>query len=191
MSERPSTSAVWRELHAELRGFLTKRVRDEHLVDDLVQESFARIHRHLGDLEDVGRMRAWVLQIARNVLADESRKARIPTTEIDDTVAAAVPERDERELVRSSRFTEELLAQLPATHREALRLAELEGLPQREVAERLGISLTATKSRIRRGRELARRELEACCRFEFDRRGGVACTTPKPDRRIGRDCNDC
>ncbi|MBE7538360.1 MAG: hypothetical protein HS122_08115 [Opitutaceae bacterium] len=48
-----------------------------------------------------------------------------------------------------------------------------------EVALALNLSLPATKSRIRRARLLLRRMLDACCRFEFDRRGRMIEAVPR------------
>jgi RNA polymerase sigma-70 factor (ECF subfamily) len=69
-----------------------------------------------------------------------------------------------------------------------VRLAELEGLSGPQVAARLGLSVSGAKSRVQRGRALVKQALDACCRFEFDRRG----------KRLGwerRDeappCGDC
>ena len=72
-----------------------------------------------------------------------------------------------------------MVEELPEPYREAVRLADLEGVPQTELAERLGISVSGTKSRVQRGRQMLRKELEECCRFEFDRRGKVIDFTPK------------
>ena len=60
---------------------------------------------------------------------------------------------------------------LPEPYREALTLVELEGLTQREAAERLGISHSGLKSRVQRGRALLRRALVRCCDVELDRAG--------------------
>ena len=66
-----------------------------------------------------------------------------------------------------------MVEDLPDHYREAIRLAEMDGLPQAEVASRLGLSVSGAKSRIQRGRELLRRALAKCCHVEFDRRGNV------------------
>lgn len=66
-----------------------------------------------------------------------------------------------------------LVADLPETYQSALVLAELEGLPQKEVARRLGLSLSGAKSRIQRGREQLRQRVLACCDVEVSRNGIV------------------
>ncbi|MBI3467599.1 MAG: winged helix-turn-helix transcriptional regulator [Planctomycetes bacterium] len=74
-------------------------------------------------------------------------------------------------------------------YREAIRLAEIEGLSQQEVAERLGLSLSGAKSRIQRGRAMFREALERCCQFEFDRRGNLLDVNPRPDRTVCKNCD--
>ena len=67
MPGQPSTEAVWGRLSADLRRFIRRRVGDDHTADDLLQETFLRIHRGLPALGDGDRVAAWVYQIARNV----------------------------------------------------------------------------------------------------------------------------
>ena len=79
-----------------------------------------------------------------------------------------------------------MIHDLPDPYREAVRLTEIEGLTQAELARRLGISLSGAKSRVQRGRAQLKEQLIECCRFEFDRRGAVIdCeprrTTPCPE----------
>lgn len=72
-------------------------------------------------------------------------------------------------------------------YREAIVLTELEGLTQKELAERLGISVSGAKSRVQRGREQLMEALLDCCKFEFDRRGRVIDCSPR--NREG--CPEC
>jgi RNA polymerase sigma-70 factor (ECF subfamily) len=81
-----------------------------------------------------------------------------------------------------------LIRQLPQPYREAVMLSEIEGLRQWEVADRLGVSLSAAKSRIQRGRALLKEALDRCCVFNFDTRGNLIDLDPKPDRP---DCKSC
>ena len=76
---------------------------------------------------------------------------------------------------------------LPEPYREAIILTELEGLTQKELGERLGISLSGAKSRVQRGREQLKQALVDCCKFEFDRRGRVIDCEP----RSPGSCEEC
>ena len=56
---------------------------------------------------------------------------------------------------------------------EALVLTELEGLPQRELAQRLGLSPSGARTRVQRGRRLLKELIDDCCKLEVDARGNV------------------
>lgn len=79
-----------------------------------------------------------------------------------------------RELVeRLSEVVKEMLEGLPAGYWEALYLTEYEGLTQKELAERLGISMSGAKSRVQRTRARLRALPLDCCHFELDVCGRV------------------
>ena len=191
MSGQPSTEAVWSHLSSDLRRFIRRRVSDDHLAEDLLQESFLRIHRNIGTLQDADRVAAWVYRIARNVLHDHYRKSGVSTVSLEATeTGAEVSDSPSGSGCRCAEWLDEMIRSLPDGYQDAVQLAEIEGLPQQEVADRLGLSLTAAKSRIQRGRAMLKDSLDQCCRFELDARGNVMDYEPRHDRKICRDCGD-
>jgi RNA polymerase sigma-70 factor (ECF subfamily) len=66
-----------------------------------------------------------------------------------------------------------LISSLGPADQEALQLVEFEGVTQVEAAQRLGLSVSAMKSRVQRARLHLRTALDECCRVTLDRRGGV------------------
>jgi predicted DNA-binding protein (UPF0251 family) len=88
--------------------------------------------------------------------------------------------------VKSSRAVKQIADRL----QEAVRLSEIEELPQHEVADRIGLSVSGAKSRVQRGRAMLREVLDQCCVFQFDRQGNLMDCDPKPDRNVCRDCGD-
>ena len=184
-----STETVWTRLSDDLRRFLRRRVADEHVADDLLQETFVRIHRNLGTLTEADRLAAWVYQIARNVLTDYYRK----TAAGSDALPADVPAEEKcngTPCLGATAWMDELLGQLPDKYRDAVQWSELDGLSQQEVADRLRLSLPGAKSRIQRGRVMLKQVLEQCCDFELDQRGNVVDYTPRPDRAVCRNCDE-
>ena len=73
------------ELRPALRDGLSRRCRDESEVDDVIQETFLRAARYRSSAQDVRNLKAWVMRIALNVLADcvrrETRLQRAPMGE--------------------------------------------------------------------------------------------------------------
>lgn len=151
--------------------FLRRRVRDEATAEDLTHETLLRAHRSRDRLRDPERADAWLLRIARNVLAEHARgRAPIdPATEVEALLAPAVEEASlEQELAAC---LPAWLEQLPPAKARVLRLVDVEGRTVAEAARAQGLSRTAAKSRLRHARALLRRRLLACCRFESDARG--------------------
>jgi RNA polymerase sigma-70 factor (ECF subfamily) len=140
----------------------------------------------MGALRGADRVAPWVYRIARNVVNDFHRGASATAALTDDVAAREDTHHALR--VRSGPWLEELIRQLPQPYREAVMLSEIEGLWQWEVADRLGVSLSAAKSRIQRGRALLKEALDRCCVFNFDTRGNLIDLDPKPDRP---DCKSC
>ena len=190
-SEEFGTEQIWNLLGEKLRLFFLKRVSDEQVAEDLRQETFIRIHKHLGAVEDEDRLTGWVFRIARNLLVDHYRaKGRSDTMDIPAHLPAA--DKDEEnlnELVIS--WLPMMMAQLPEPYREAVELFELEGLPQQEIADRLGISLSGAKSRIQRGRQKLQELLFECCSFETDARGNVIGYVSKCEENGGACESSC
>jgi RNA polymerase sigma-70 factor, ECF subfamily len=190
MNTRQASEAIWSELSQDLRRFIRRRVSDAHTADDLLQESFLRIHRSLDTLADKDRLAAWVYQIARNVIHDHYRKAAGSAVALADHDPPDEEDFSSCLCGQAEFWLEEMVRELPETYRQAVHLSEIEGLSQQEVASRLGLSLSGAKSRIQRGRAMLRGILDQCCTFEYDRSGRVMDYDPKPDRTVCRDCGN-
>jgi RNA polymerase sigma-70 factor, ECF subfamily len=110
--------------------------------------------------------------VARNTITDFYRSDR-PTEELGEvSVAPPNPESEDLQL-ELSRAVRDMMEGLSPEHREALHLTEYEGLTHKELAHKLGISLSGAKSRVQRARTRLKAMLLDCCHFELDRRGKV------------------
>ena len=185
--------AIWDHICCSLQAFIRGRVSDEADAEDILQEVFLRIHRHLCCLPDVDKIDSWVYQIARNLIIDHYRSRR-ELAEIPEDLPSEVeiPQEDpETELARSLK---EMIEELPDPYRQALTLNEYQDLDQKEVAEKLGLSLSGAKSRIQRARRMLRDMFLACCHFEMDRRGRIldyyprCCGCSQVDQHTGPAC---
>ena len=95
-----TTEQIWEALRAKLESFLRQRVSDPQLAEDLLQETFLRIHKKLDDIDDQQRMTSWVFQIARNLVIDHYRsKARLATTLAEELEASTEEKGNLNELV--------------------------------------------------------------------------------------------
>lgn len=174
---------AWQALSTELLTFFERRV-DPATAQDLRQETFVRLLTGLERLRDDERVAAYAHRVARNLVVDHYRGRR-PTVEwtAEHAPAPPPPPADETVAAEVARWLPLFIGGLDAPTRAALELAELEGLTQREVAERLGLSLSGAKSRVQRGRRKLRAALSQCCAIELDARNQVIGYTPR-----GCDC---
>jgi RNA polymerase sigma-70 factor, ECF subfamily len=160
------------EFVEKLRGFIRTRVPDEATADDLTQETLLKVYRSRASLRDDDRLEAWLYRIARRTLIDYYRRRR-PSEELP--VSLKSESEDEVSAIRNAVLfsTIRFMQELPELYRVPLQLSELEGMSMASVALRLGLSPTAVKSRVRRGRQIIKKKLQDCCHFEFDRHGKV------------------
>lgn len=169
---------LWRDFSTPLKAFLRARTRSDADADDLLQEVFTRIHRNIGSLHDASKLQGWVYRIARNAVVDYYRSRR-PEEPINDEFDAEDP--SGREAVDLTPTLKRFIAALPVAYREPLVRYEFQGESLQVVADSLGLTLTAVKSRVRRARHMLREMLDRCCAFEFDRLGRVISATPKSE----------
>lgn len=183
----PPKDGALAHLREAIRAFAWSRVRDAALAEDITQETLRRVHQRLGSLRAGEKFEAWVFRIARHVVADHFRRTR-PTEAFDEQAHAPPsdaqrhePLAAEEEQLRQelSAYVRKVVEGLPAIYRDALRLVEFEGVSQVELASRLGLSVSAAKSRVQRARAMVRAEMERCCRWETDRYGAVVDVEPK------------
>ena len=190
----------WEELHGNLRAFISRRVRNPADVDDLVQRVLLQIVKGLASLRDAERLHAWVYRTARNVIVDYYRSPTLRREaacgDQEDLATAnaesqAVSKDDERAALRElAACMTPMIRQLPPAYREAVTLADLEGVNQADAAARAGVSISGMKSRIQRGRKQLKAVLEDCCRIQLDRRGTIVAYDPRKPNSCG-PCGSC
>ncbi|MBC8004838.1 MAG: RNA polymerase sigma factor SigZ [Verrucomicrobia bacterium] len=169
---KQNTTELWIRFADSLRRFIHSKVKNDVLTDDLLQETFIRIHSKIDTLQDDTRVQSWVYQIARNIIYDHFRKSNPESIAEMPEVEDAKHEQDEA-MTNTVRDMVLLMEDLPEQDCQALCRVEFEGMSIREFAEKTGISYTAAKSRVARARNKLSDLLMNCCHYEFDRYGTV------------------
>lgn len=153
----------------ELKGFVFKRVKDKALTDDIIQDVFLKVQSKSDQIKEKDKLIGWIYQIARNAIVDyfRAKSKAIKPTDIDW-------ENDYSILTDCvTHCLQETLRTLPEKYREALSLAELENVPQHELARRLNISYSGAKSRVQRARQMLREKMDEQYKIEMDNYGNV------------------
>jgi RNA polymerase sigma-70 factor (ECF subfamily) len=180
---------IWSELAGRLRAFVARRVNDAHAADDITQDVLLKVQTQLHTLPPEDKLPAWVFAIARNAVVDYYRSRAVRShANVEDVDAVAEPDEgdDAGPQQQLARCLARMVDQLPEPYREAMRLVDVEGLTQQEVAARVGVSLSGAKSRVQRARQQLREMILECCNVERDGRGGVV--DMEPTERSARYC---
>jgi RNA polymerase sigma-70 factor (ECF subfamily) len=130
-------------------------------MEDLTQEVFLAAVRSLSSFERDSAFSTWLHAIINHKVSDyyrrtEKRKDKerlFYDQEVRLTSSSPWPRAEDRALVR------QILLRLPEQYREVLLLRFAEGLPFKEIAQDMDLSLEATKSLYRRAITAARKEL--------------------------------
>ena len=135
-----------------LLNFVYRTIGDRERAEDLVQEVFIRVHRHLHRFDQTKKFSTWIYTIARNARIDRMR--RNSSQPYDDLEGVDLPSDDvsgEDQAFASQRAERvgQALADLPDDQKRIIELAYVYDLSQREIADKLDVPLGTVKSRMR------------------------------------------
>ncbi len=141
--------ALYHAYASELLGFALNALSDRQAAEEIVQETFTRAWRHAERYDSArGSVRTWLYQIARHAIIDARRRSAVRPAlahqEPDPDREAGGPSIEQAMLgwqVASA------LERLSPEHRQVVRLAHLQGLGVREIAEACGLPEGTVKSR--------------------------------------------
>lgn len=145
------------ESYDELKTRLTQRLGSSELAGDAIQDAWLRLQ----GAEAVGTVRSpanYLFRIALNLARDRLSADRrlLSAIEIERLLdlADGAPDSAQIAEMRSElRAVERLIAELPPRQREVLVAARLDGIPRREIARRLGISLSLVEKELKLAHE--------------------------------------
>ncbi|MFO7169559.1 MAG: RNA polymerase sigma factor [Chloroflexota bacterium] len=149
-----NVETLYNEYQRPVLAYLTRLVSDREAAEDLCQETFIKALRGWENRDTGASVAAWLYRIATNTAYDYLRRQRrirfTPLADTDDPNGAGASlesHLDEREPVLRA------LAQLPTMYRLPLVLHSCEGRSTQEIADTLGVSNSAIKTRLFRARE--------------------------------------
>ena len=131
---------------------------DEDTVSDLVQESFIRAYYSLEKLKDASKFGEWVVAITKNVslrYLERKQKAQVvPFSSLADEFDVEGPLYSDSKLEEDELL--EIINKLPSGYGKVFKMAVIEGLSHKEIAEALGIEPHSSSSQLTRAKALLR-----------------------------------
>lgn len=159
---------------ARVYNLARKMMRDPQDAEDVLQETFISVFRHLNDFQGDSSFSTWLYRIATNAALMKLRARKPPALSLDEPVEANGDELMPRQIVdwgitpEEAVLNDEIRAQmdaavaaLPESLRAVFILRDIEGLSVQETADVLGISVPNVKTRLHRARLMLREELSA------------------------------
>ncbi len=149
-----------------LLNFVFRTIGDRERAEDLVQEVFIRVHRHLHRFDQTKKFSTWIYTIASNLAKNELRNRSRNPLVLFQTIKKnwasdhrplqfEDPHYRPDDLFRKRHLREKVetaVSELPEHHRVVFVLRELEGKTYEEISEITGVTLGTVKSRLNRAR---------------------------------------
>jgi len=161
--DQKAFESLVRRYQRQVANLISMTIGNHDDVDDIAQEVFIRVHRSLPKFKFDASFFSWLYRITMNLCIDEIRKRKIRKVLSLDFLTEDALERSRKskdyilpsdEMLTEERKTivQSALQRLSREHREVLVLREYQDYSYNEIAETLGITIEAVKSRIFRAR---------------------------------------
>jgi RNA polymerase sigma-70 factor, ECF subfamily len=165
-------TTAWDKHENELRNYLREHLGNNHLAEDLLQDTFVKALSNNQKFCQLDNPRAWLYRVAKNALIDfrrtdkEHSEVENNTPELNNEVAP---------VVNLSKCLPQAIKKLSSEDQEIIQYCDLDGLNQNNYAQKKAISLASAKSRIQRARKRLKVELDLACKIVLDEQGNVCC----------------
>lgn len=149
-----------------------RMLSNRHEAEDVVQETFLRVHKNWNRYDDKQKFSTWIYRIATNLCIDRLRKRKpsyyldAEMNEQDGLDGYTLIPGDERTpeteylLSETQQTIHQAIEGLPAKYKSVIVLRYLQELSLQEISEVLDMPVTTVKTRVHRGREFLRKKLE-------------------------------
>jgi RNA polymerase sigma-70 factor (ECF subfamily) len=153
---------LYEEYQRPVLAYLTRLVSDRETAEDLCQETFIKAMRGWEGRDPSASVAAWIYRIATNTAYDflrRRRRIRFMSLIDGDSPPSGAHSMESR--LDEEEPVQQALAQLPAMYRLPLVLHSCEGRSTQEIADAMGVSNSAIKTRLFRARERFREVYQA------------------------------
>jgi RNA polymerase sigma-70 factor (ECF subfamily) len=164
--DRSAFAALVREHQDEVYTLARRLVGDPHMASDVAQETMIRAWKALPRFRGDARLSTWLYRITVNTAwTHRDRVKRLRTVPIDDHLDVAAPIGADHpevagETLELRQRLRVALDRLPESQRKVVVMKDVYGWSHNEIADTMGISVTAAKVRLHRARARLARDLE-------------------------------
>ena len=177
-----TTQDIWKLYADDVKHFILSKVKNTQITDDLVQETFIKIHIKLSTLKDTSKLKSWIFSIARNTTFDyfKSTSKNIDFLTDDISIEEETHSHSEKDCLLAH------IMNLDKKYRTPLFLSDIKGVKQNEIATQLNLPLSTIKSRIQRARKKITEAYMECCDYQLSEKGVLV-----GEHKEKEDCKIC
>ena len=178
MEECCNIDLIIKTSYQEIKGYLVKRTGDTVLSEDIVQETILKLVSEYNKRTRVNNPRAWLFKVAKNLLSDSYRgKCNVENQDLELISESHLQRHDSSN--NAADVIPHMIKLLPKNYGEILYLSDIEELPMKIIADGFGLSVSATKMRVQRGRKMLFEMFKECCEIEYTKNGKFCSCTIK------------
>lgn len=167
---------VIQEFYNYLKSYILGKVNDKSLAEDIVQEVMMKLIESHQKQKEITNIKAWLFQVSRNTIYDYYKKNNLEFN-LDNDWNLEGESISEVSKIFVSDYIIPMIELLPKNYAIPLMMSDIDKIPQKEIAQKLNLELSATKMRIQRGRTKLRDLFVECCDIEYDKQGNfIGCT---------------
>lgn len=165
---------LWTEFSQQLLLFIKSKVKNPYDAEDILQDVFIKIYQNVDKLEDHSKLKSWLYRITKNTIIDFYRKNKDLPIEIEYILNEMIMEQESDNMNKEiAGCLASMIFDLPNKYKAPLEYYEIEGKQHKEIAEKLNISLSGSKTRVQRARKKLKDIIIQCCDLEVDPYGNI------------------
>lgn len=170
---------VIQEFYNFLKAYILGKVNDKQIAEDIVQEVMIKLVETHQKSPQIINIKAWLFQVSRNTIFDYFKKNNIEINLDNDWEMDNVNSNENSKIIIAD-YIIPMIQMLPPKHAIPLKMGDIDNIPQKDIAIKLGLGLSATKMRIQRARVKLKELFIECCDIEYDKNGlFIGCTIKK------------
>lgn len=163
---------IWKENSIKVKAFICSKVKHQTICEDILHDVFIKITQQEERIKWIKQPTSYLIKMAQNAIVDFCRTQKIYSGGFSGK-DYIIPKEELSEIKLADCCLIDFIKKLPPIYSEAIILTSLNGMSQKQFAEKLNLSYTAAKSRVQRGRKMLKESILNCCPYQFDKYGNI------------------
>lgn len=161
------TKHIWNQYANDVKYFIISNVKNQTIADDILQNTFIKIHTKKNTIKESSKLKFWIFTIAKNEILNYYKVFKSIEINLPQDVECF----EENFVHTEQDCLQGILKKLPEKYKTPLFLYDIKGMKQKEIAHQLQLPLSTVKSQIQRGRKLIAKGFMNCCGFVLNKHG--------------------